>query len=226
MSLNSHQRHAKLLEALRCLPPVMHRRLAHLKEQARRDRGRSDLVWYLLLSSAATLGNADGFDRLFSDRKLADSVCYAALAGLKPAARKKRLLETLKKAGVRYSRRKSAQLAANLQQIEDQGGVELESKHALALNGREPKRNYFLQFAGIGPKYANNVWMDIYDPDFRDCVAVDERLKKVTRELGLVETTDQQAIFSKLAREAKLEMWELDRLLFWFTGYFIAAMRW
>lgn len=226
MLLTAQKSRDKLLEALRCLTPVMMRRLAQLKKQADRDRQRSDLIWYLLLSSATTLGNAAGFDRLFNNRQLAESVSFSVLRKLKPSARQKRLLTTLKKAGVRYAAKKSEQLAANFQQIQDRGGVESETKRALSLEGRETKRNYFLGFAGIGPKYANNVWMDIYDPDFRECVAVDARLASVFRELGLDDSVDCHQFFRELAREANLEAWEVDRLLFWFNDYFIAAIRW
>src|ERR1700751_2251009 len=41
------------------------------------------------------------------------------------------------------------------------------------------------QFKGIGPKYARNILMIVYHPDFRQSIAVDERIKSVSRELGL-----------------------------------------
>jgi hypothetical protein len=68
--------------------------------------------------------------------------------------------------------------------------------------------------------------MDIYDRDFRDCVAVDARLKNIIRTLDLHDGADLQVFFQQLARESNLETWEVDRLLFGFTDYFIAAVRW
>ncbi|HEX5103120.1 MAG TPA: hypothetical protein VFV87_04885 [Pirellulaceae bacterium] len=203
----------------------MRRRLDALKQQGARDRQRKDLIWYLLLSAATTLGNASGFDRLFGNHRLTATVSYAALVRLKPAQQRKRLLAALKQAGVRYASKKSKQLSANLREIQRRGGVESETRRALSLQGRDSKRNYFLQFAGIGPKYANNIWMDIYDDDFHDCVAVDARLSRVLHELQ-VDVTCSQSFFQQIARDANLQTWEVDRLLFGFTDYFIAAIRW
>jgi endonuclease III len=226
MTKPDNDRREKLLEALRSLTPVMRRRLAQLKEQASQDRKRPDLIWYLLLASAATLGDAAAFSRLFGEQQLVESVSYASLVRLNSDARQRRLLAALQAAAVRYAPKKSKQLAENLITLERRGGVELETKRALSLVGDEAKRDYLLFFKGIGPKYANNIWMDIYDADFRDCVAVDVRITNVMHELGIGDELDPQAYFRNLAREANLETWEVDRLLFWFTDYFIAAIRW
>ena len=89
-------------------------------------------------------------------------------------------------------------------------------------------------FEGIGPKYARNVWMDIYDPLFRDAVAIDERIKSITAALGYSFRTydDHERFYQQLAKDVRLEPWELDRLLYAFKDYFLAVvdgqpnMRW
>ena len=78
---------------------------------------------------------------------------------------------------------KAEWLAANFQSIEKAGGIKAVTRHALSLSTREAKYHFMDQFEGIGPKYARNVWMDLYDPLFRDAVAIDERIKSITEAL-------------------------------------------
>jgi hypothetical protein len=68
-------------------------------------------------------------------------------------------------------------------------------------------------FMGSGDKYARNIWMDVYDEDFRNAIAVDERIKAVTRALGFAfkRYRDHEAFYCSVATEAGLEPWELDR---------------
>ena len=42
------------------------------------------------------------------------------------------------------------------------------------------------EFKGIGAKYSRNIMMDTYHPEFRDSIAIDQRIKKVSRTLGLM----------------------------------------
>ena len=82
-------------------------------------------------------------------------------------------------------------------------------------------------FEGIGPKYARNVWMDIYDPLFRDSVAIDERIKSITSALGYSFKTygEHENFYRDIAREVELEPWEVDRLLYHFRDDFLTAIR-
>ena len=69
--------------------------------------------------------------------------------------------------------------------------------------------------------------MDIYDPSFRDAIAVDERVKKVARALTFTGPRyhDYESFFVSVAHDAKLEPWELDRLLYNFTDHFLSAIQ-
>jgi len=57
-------------------------------------------------------------------------------------------------------------------------------------------------------------------------IAIDARIKKVARELGVTTSSHPQAecFFLSAAREAGLNGWELDRLLYNFTGEVLAAL--
>jgi hypothetical protein len=121
---------------------------------------------------------------------------------------------------------KAPRLAANLARIAEMGGVELATRRMLGLSTFKEKLRFLRSFDGIGEKYGRNIWMDIYDPDFRNTVAVDERLKKVARAIGFTGTGYQQSVafYCSIARDAELEPWELDRLLYNFTDYFLGVV--
>ena len=217
---------SKLVGALQALPPHMRNVSGNCKADGETLRKRSDLVWYLLLQSAATLGNSRGWPGLFEDEATFKSVAYSALAPLAEEAREARILTALRKAKVRMPTLKAPQLAANVGRIAAMGGVGRATKKMLSLPTREDKFQFMRSFEGIGEKYGRNVWMDIYDPSFRDTVAVDKRLKKVARALGFSGRgyREYETFYCGVAREAGLEPWELDRLLYNFTDHFLAAV--
>jgi hypothetical protein len=204
----------------------MRQRLRELKAEGETFRARPDLLWYLLLQSAATQGNSRGWAGLCGDPATLRSVAYDVLVPLTPAAREERLLAALRKAKVRMQTVKAPQLAANVARIDEMGGAEQATRRMLSLPTRDEKFRFMRSFAGIGEKYGRNVWMDIYDPAFRDTVAVDERLKKVARALGFTGTGYRQAeaFYCAIARDAVLEPWELDRLLYNFTDHFVGVV--
>ncbi len=217
---------SQLVKALKNLPQNMRERIESLKAEGNDLRNRPDLLWYLLLQSAATQGNSRGWKRLCSDPVTLRSVEYAVLVPLELSAREAALLAALKKAKVRMQTLKAPQLAANVARIKELGGVEEATKHMLSLPTRDEKFEFMRSFKGIGEKYGRNVYMDIYDPSFRSSIAVDERLKKVARALGFNGKSYKQAeaFYCAIATDAGLEPWELDRLLYWFTDYFLGVV--
>ena len=68
--------------------------------------------------------------------------------------------------------------------------------------------------------------MDVYHPDFHDAIAVDERIKKITTALGYSFSgyVDHEQFYQELARDAGLQPWELDRLLYHFNDDILAAI--
>jgi hypothetical protein len=220
-------RRSALVAALSSLTPDMKARLRQLKREGGRLRRRDDLVWHLLLQSFSTMGNSRGWKGLFETPGLPEQVSFASLRRWPKAARRSRIEMVLRKAKVRMPAQKAAWLAANFTSIDRAGGVEAVTRRALGLASREEKYRFMDAFDGIGPKYARNVWMDICDPHFRDAVAIDERIKSVTAALGYSFRTygDHERFYRDIAREARLEPWEVDRLLYQFRDHFIAAIR-
>ena len=60
--------------------------------------------------------------------------------------------------------------------------------------------------------------MDVYHPDFKNYIAIDERIKKITRALGLEFRAyePEEQFYLYVAKRAGLEGWELDRMLYGF----------
>ena len=93
----------------------------------------------------------------------------------------------------------------------------------LSAQGREEKMRFLEKFPGIGPKYARNIMMDVYHEDFRNSIAIDVRVKKISENLGLnfKKYQEHENFFLDAAREANLNGWELDRLMYNFTDDFL-----
>jgi len=85
---------------------------------------------------------------------------------------------------------------------------------------------FLKRFVGIGDKYARDMMMDIYHPDFRDSIAVDTRIKNITERLGIRFDTyeEYEEFYLGVAEEAGLNGWELDRLLYNFEDDILAQL--
>src|SRR5438067_1486794 len=99
MPTNLESKRAQLVAGLKNLPPHMQRRLQELKSNAEKLRKRPDLLWYLLLQSAATQGNTSGWVRLREDSETLDSLDYSELVKLDGDKREKKILTAFQKAG-------------------------------------------------------------------------------------------------------------------------------
>ena len=71
--------------------------------------------------------------------------------------------------------------------MERMGGLERAKEKAFAQVGTKAKITFMKRFYGIGDKYARNVWMDVYHPDFHDSIAIDDRIKQITEAMGYPE---------------------------------------
>lgn len=224
--MSQQLKRSRLVTALRTLPLEIKERLKLLKTDGNLLRKRPDLIWYLLLQSTATHGNSRGWNGLRGNQKNFESVAYAQLAYRNVADREKIILAALRTANVRMPTIKAPRLAANVSLIAKLGGVEQATQLMLSLSTRDEKYRFARSFSGIGEKYGRNIWMDIYDPAFRDTVAIDDRLKKIAVALGFTgkRYSDTEAFFCMIATDAELEPWELDRLLYNFKDHFLAAI--
>jgi thermostable 8-oxoguanine DNA glycosylase len=148
------------------------------------------------------------------------------LARLKRSDRAKVLDDVLRAAKVRYAARKAKWIDLNHDLVAEMGGLEEIKRQAFAQEGTEAKIAFMKRFHGIGDKYARNIWMDVYHPDFRDAIAVDERIKRVTEALGYSFNNydEHEQFYKDIAREAGLQGWELDRLLYNHRDEFLTSV--
>lgn len=99
------------------------------------------------------------------------------------------------------------------------GGPETAKDKLFSQLGREAKIRFLQNFPGIGPKYARNIMMDVYHEDFRDSISLDVRIKAISDALGLKFSSyaEHESFYLEVARDAGVNGWELDRLLFNFS---------
>ena len=219
-------RRGKLVEALRTISPAMREWLEHSKAKGAQWRQESDLVWDSLLRAMATMGNARGERGLFENPELSSSVTFAGIGSVSPEQREGHLERVFRLAKFRMPHQKATWMAANFVKITEMGGADAARRQALGLLTREAKFQFMLSFHGIGEKYARDMWMDLYDSDFRDSIALDVRVQAVTKALGysFADYADHEAFYCAVAQDAKLEPWEVDRLLYRFQSNFLAAI--
>jgi hypothetical protein len=215
----------KLVNLLNNLSADKHKKLEEMKDTSE-ELNRHDIVWHLLLCSMSTMGNSRGYEGLIENRDNYNQVSYESLSKHSAEQRYKILQDTLKTAKVRMPLQKALWLNENFEIIEKIGGIKKTKELAFAQKGTEAKIEFMKQFHGIGPKYARNIWMDIYHPDFYNNIAIDERIKKITEILdyNFDNYSDHEKFYLDIAKEAKLQGWELDRLLYQFNGEFIEKL--
>lgn len=220
------ERRQALVDALRHPRSEMHEELRRLKKWGISESKRPDFVWHILLQSFATWGGSRGAEGLINNPDNYDRVTFDRLSMLGPKRRHEAIQRTFRRAGIRYAEKKALLMIRNYELVAEMGGPEGAKKKALAQDGREVKIAFMKRFHGIGDKYARSIWMDVYHPDFRNTIAVDQRIKKVTRALGYAFATyeEEERFYQQIAEEAGLEGWELDRLLYSYTDQFLTVI--
>ena len=208
----------QLIRFLKKVPPEMRARLDKLKADGRRDRNRKDFLWHFLLQSFSTMGNARGWAGLIGNQENYRHVTFEALAKLSRRERMKVVQQTLLSAKVRMPAKKAQWLVDDFEIIDSLGGPGRARDLAFGQHGTAAKIAFLKQFHGIGKKYGRNIWMDVYDPDFRCTIAVDQRIKRISEVLGVTFANYEQheQFYQEIAREAGLEPWEVDRLIYQF----------
>jgi hypothetical protein len=214
----NEEKRQRLVAFLSDLPGEIRAKLESLKQEGITNRERSDFLWYHLIMSAATLGNSRGYFNLIASPTALESLEFAALAQLQNQERGQRIAELFSSAGIRYSNRKGRELSSNHDKITNMGGSKHASDIARSLSSKNEKLLFLKQFHGIGDKYGRNIWMDVYDPDFRQTVAIDQRIKRFSVVLGIdcKEYEQEEQEYVRIAMDAGLEPWELDRTLYTF----------
>lgn len=177
---------------------------------------RPDFIWRYFLLSMATWGSASGAKRFVHDPDSYRLVAWETLAALTPSQRQAQVMNACISAGLRYPSRKADCILKCFDLIAQMGGPEAAKALLCDENGCEAKIKFLQRMPGIGPKYARNMMMDVYHPEFRECIAVDTRIKAISKALGLSFSTykEHEDFYLAVAHSAGLEGWELDRLLF------------
>jgi hypothetical protein len=217
----------RLVRFLHSLPKEVSSQLEQLKEDGRANAHRGDFLWFHLVTSFATQGNSRGYHNLMANPDLLSEISYDNLRGKELSERQLVIEKVLLAAKVRMPKTKSQKLSNNLSRIErEYGGLEFANKAAFAQQGAAAKKTFLMQFEGIGEKYGRNIWMDIYDPDFHDSIAIDERVKKISTLLGIHEWDylSQEQYYRDIAMESDVTVWDIDRTCYHFTDMVIEAL--
>ena len=193
-------------------------RLEELKMTARQRRERSDMLWFELILSMATLRGSSG-STLATDSEYYSQVEYETLRGMDDSERIDHLERVLLDAGVNMHLRKADFINAQLKRIESLGGLDAAQQAFESQEGKEAKMDFLRKFKGIGDKYARNIGMDIFHPDFQDTIALDARINSISDELGVEfgSYEEHEQFYVDVAERLGMTAWELDRLLYRYT---------
>jgi len=217
---------ARLVAVVRTIAIEQRAELEELKA-SQSELARPDFIWHFLLQSFATMGRASGWSGLIGNKANYTRITYDALSALNSATRTTQTRAVCRLAGIRMPDKKAEYILGCFDRVTALGGIESAKATLLAQPGRAAKIAFLETFPGIGPKYARNIMMDVYHEDFRDSIALDVRIKAITEALGLSFTTydEHEQFYLRVAQQAGLNGWELDRLLFNFRPTVEARLR-
>jgi endonuclease III len=200
--------------------------LQRMKEQGKKLLRRPDFLWRELVGAFATWGSSSGWDRLSADPENLAQLAYEALAELSPAQRYLQIRKSMRRAGIRWPNRKTRYLDGCFDRIESMGGPENATKLLFEQDGAEAKMRLLMSLPGIGPKYARDIMMNAYHEDFRNTIAVDARISRISECLGLSfsDYAGAERFYQGVAAEAGISGWELDRLMYNYIEEFLEAL--
>ena len=221
-----HENRQILIEALSHLRPEWKDKLDSLRQIAQQLQAREDLVWHMIVQSLAGMGNNRGYFNLIENPINYRKISWLTVSSLSDADLVHELSGALSIAKVRMPEKKAEWLCVNYRKIQNMGGLVETRRKMDMLGGYEAKLLFFKQFKGIDEKYGRNIWMDLYDKDFRNSIAIDTRILKICELVGIRTQNYSQAEIALLdiAKEANREGWEVDRLLFHFREEFVALL--
>ena len=198
-------------------------KLAELKSEEKQLK-RPDFLWHYLLQSFATMGRAAGWHGLIGNKANYNKLRFEVLAKLSPKVRRVQVEATCRAAKIRMPSIKAGYILNCFDQVQQLGGLKAAKASLLAQPGRAAKIKFLKSFSGIGDKYARNIMMDVYHPEFRDSIAIDARIQAVSVSFGLCFDSYKahEDFYLLVARDAGLNGWELDRLMFNFRDEFLS----
>lgn len=224
--MTKDQRRNRLVRCLTTPTSEMRKKLRELKRKGQEGLERDDFLWHYLLQSFSTWGNSRGWQGLIGDRGNYGQVVFPVLQKMMADERPAHIENVLRVAKVSRAARKAGLLSQNVALVEALGGLVAAKEAALAQEGTAAKIRFMKRFHGIGDKYARNIWMDVYHPDFHGTIAVDDRIKAMSRALGYSfgNYAEHEAFYQQIAEEAGLQAWEVDRLIYNFKDRLIQSL--
>jgi len=206
------------------------------KERGQNRWERDDVIWFELVLSLSTWRGSRGARLLLDSQDNVDEekfarISFNKLASVAPENRASYLEDLLREHNVNMHVKKADYLTWNFNHIHDEWETPLATKEAFnATEGPKAKIKFLKQFKGIGNKYARNIGMDLYHPDFRDFIAIDARITSISEELGLPTDSwsydEHEAFYHGVVAESTVEnAWELDRILYQSTDQVLEGIR-
>ena len=179
------------------------------------DFRREDFIWHAILGGFSTMGNSRGYKGLMRNDANHSRVEFSALQNVPTRRRIAHIAKVFRDSKVSYANKKAAWLTENVKNVEALGGLDSAKQKLDGAYRMSGKIALLMTFKGISKKYARNMMMDVYHPEFRNCIAVDARIKSVSKALGLKLSTfeEEEQFYIDTAKAARLQPWELDRVI-------------
>lgn len=214
---------ARLAKKCRVIAKREKARLDELKAGYKKLKNH-DFLWHHLLQSFATMGSSARAAGLLKNEENYNKVTFETLEAIPRKMREKQVRDTCHAAKIRMPNVKANFILGCFDMVKKLGGPLAARKALLSLPGREAKISFLMSFPGIGKKYSRNIMMDVYHEDFRDSIAVDARITKISKAYGLPFSSyeEQEEFYLSVAKAAKLEGWEVDRILYNFSDELVS----
>jgi hypothetical protein len=177
---------------------------------------RDDFIWHYILQSFSTMGSSRGWKGLILTPSNYDRVAWSAIMALTSDERATTLATVFQAAKLRMPLRKAVWATCCYDLIVQMGGPIAVREKINALASKREIILFLCQFPGIGEKYANNIMMDVYHPQFRNSIAVDVRIKNISEsiDVSFKRYSDYENFFLESARLAAMSGWEFDRTMY------------
>jgi hypothetical protein len=183
------------------------------------------MLWFELILSMSTWQGSGGSD-LATEKEYYSQVTYDNLLQMGAEERIQHLEEVLLDAGVNMHKKKSRYISTHVSQIKSLGGLNSAQQEFEERDGKESKMDFLREFKGVGDKYARNIGMDIFHPDFQDTIALDTRIKGISDELSVEFNSYEkhEQFYISVADRLDTTAWELDRILYRYADEVISEI--
>lgn len=206
----------ELLASILRTVSINNRSMLEDQKKGYKEIKRPDFLWHFLLQSFSTMGRSSGWNGLIGNKENYNKVKYDHLNSLSEIDREALVKLVCREAKVRMPNQKAKYILKCFIQIKNMGGPEAAKEKLFSLKGRNQKISFLRQFYGIGPKYSRNIMMDVYHEDFRDSIAIDARIKAISKllDLNFRKYEEEENFYLEVGKKANLNGWEVDRLLY------------